>query len=84
MLDTLKIRLAEPEDFDGAMYHLGQVLGIFDEDTEFRTVKHIFWSRNELCEFLARTLRSLAEQGYLVYHDELDAFQWKGVENKSP
>jgi hypothetical protein len=78
---TLKERLKDWTDFDGASYELGVVLGIFKD---FRTEggswldhadKAIFWSRNDLGTALMKMLEEMASAGILDSNEDTQ-FRW--------
>ena len=76
---TLKAYLQDWTDWDGAMWTLGVVLGLWNpREHSFQTdVKHVMWSDNDLGTLLANMLMGLAEKGILERRDEPDdQFRW--------
>jgi hypothetical protein len=74
---SLKIRLKEWTDWDGAMFCLAKSLGMMDETVNFAVeAKHVFWSANPVGDFLGKTLDELVEIGFLEKRDEPD-FQYR-------
>ena len=64
---TLRERLRDGVDWDGASYELGIALGLFDEQKHSfqRECKHVFWSRNDVGEGLPEVLEQLVKMGVL-------------------
>jgi hypothetical protein len=79
-MKTLRERLADWHDFDGAAYELGVVLGLFPEfgqepgQDPWHGTKGIFWSANPLGDVLNEMLHKLVEVGMLDFDDE--RFRW--------
>jgi hypothetical protein len=70
---SLRDRLAEWTDWDGAEFELGVCLGLFPPGT-FLEHKGIFWASSLLGESLHETLLCLVRAGVLEREDE--KFRW--------
>jgi hypothetical protein len=77
---SLKTALADWTDIDIAQYQLGICLNMISSDVPFNSVKHIFWSDNQIGNALAKMLDTLAEAHVLEKRDEPD-FQYRWNEN---
>lgn len=74
---TLREKLSDWKVWDGAMFDLGVILGMWEDGEEswFR-VKGIIWSSEG--DYLAHILQGLAEAGVLEYREEPDqAYRWR-------
>ena len=75
---TLKKLLDDWEDLDVAAYYLACCLGLMDYDksfAKFREVKHVFWTGNELSDFLYEMLNQLVKLNILERNDD-DFIRW--------
>lgn len=82
-LMTLRDRLADWTDFDGAAYELGVVLGLFPKEFGvdgdlWHGTKGIFWSANPLGDALSEVLESLCRAGVLE-KDEDHRYRWNSA-----
>jgi len=80
---SLKDRLADWLDWDGASYEVGACLGFWPEfgtdpgQDNWNGVKGVMWSRNPLGEAIANFLEALVEEGMLERREEPDTgFRW--------
>jgi hypothetical protein len=74
---TLKSRLKDWTDWDGAAFHLGLELGVFESEDDWSRTKHIFWTDNRLGKGLHDALVALVAGGVLERRDEPDdQFRW--------
>ena len=79
---TLKERLEDWTDFDGAEYELAVVLGLAPEfgagpgKDPWHGLKGIFWSRNPTGETLYKMLQHLTKIGALLMDPENQKFRW--------
>lgn len=75
---TLKDRLAEWNDWDGACFELAVCLGLMPDDMNlFRTgAKHVFWTDNPTGNALYMMLMELVRIGVLLMSDDKLAFRW--------
>ena len=76
---TLRERLKDWNDVDGAMFELAVILGIMPAgDESWIKNKGIFWSNNPLGTTLYEMLQGLVKAGVLEFRDEPDQqFRWK-------
>jgi hypothetical protein len=73
MKDTLKDRLSEWTDWDGAAY----CLGLMPDGDAFGGAKHVFWSNDPIGNMLHSMLELLVEQRALEKRDEPDIqYRW--------
>lgn len=79
-MKTLAYRLADWTDFDGAMFELGIVLGLWpDEPWTVKgsgVLKGIFWAKNEIGEALYETLEAMVKGGLMDHDEEEQRFRW--------
>jgi hypothetical protein len=76
MPSTLKESLRNWTDIDMAEFHLACALGLMDESTCFGTrAKHVFWSSNDLGNFLHTMLMNLRTLGILE-EDDCSRVRW--------
>lgn len=80
---SLKERLADWRDWDGASFELGACLGFWMDFgaphgiDPWHGVKGVMWSNNPLGNSLANFLEALVEAGVLEKREEPDiAFRW--------
>jgi hypothetical protein len=77
----LSERLKEWQDFDYAQYHLGVVLGLFqdmkpeDRIAFDRVPKWLLWTNNPLSNTLGNILNQMLEIGVLECDDD-QSFRW--------
>ena len=76
--DKLRELLAEWTDLDYACYHLGRVLDLFAQPSEFGDVRGLFFPSypNDNGELLLRILDSLVGLGALEYRADLLQYRW--------
>jgi hypothetical protein len=68
---TLSERLLDWTDWDYAEWHLGVVLGLWEDGPGgYRANKHIFWTDNVIGNRLHRLLLELSHDGVLEMRDE--------------
>ncbi|MFC7242660.1 hypothetical protein ACFQO7_09225 [Catellatospora aurea] len=72
---SLKDRLSDWVDADGAAYSLALELGVFDQGIPFGEVKYLFWTVNPVGDGLHAALLVLVEAGVLEMRDD-HAFRW--------
>ena len=78
---TLREKLKDWTDADGAAYELACCLGLMNYDTDsMGKAKHVFWSQNRIGGALYNILRELVRVGVLEYRDEPD-YQYRWNEN---
>lgn len=84
-MKTLRERLANWIDFDGAAYELGVALGIFEQewgggvpgrDDPWHGTKGIFWSANPLGDALDQMLRQMVKAGVLEFDVQGLRYRW--------
>lgn len=75
---TLKEKLKDWTDIDGAMYDVTVVLGLIDpEASPFATnAKHVFWSNHPVGSLAHKLLDEMTSLGILEKRDEPD-FQYR-------
>lgn len=80
---TLKERLSNWVDWDGASYHVGVCLGFWGDFggpygvDPWHGVKGIIWSANPLGDGIAHFLEALVKEGMLERREEPDIqFRW--------
>jgi hypothetical protein len=74
---TIKSRLGDWTDWDGAAYSLGICLGLMPDQSGFGAAKHVFWSNHPVGNTLNRILELLVEQGILEKREEPDIqYRW--------
>jgi hypothetical protein len=81
MMDTatLKQRLADWTDWDGAEYELAVCLGLMTSDTPFSTrAKHVFWSNNPVGNTLRAIIDHLVEIQALEMNDD-EQYRWNST-----
>lgn len=72
-MSTLSERLTDWTDWDVAEYHLGVLLGLWEDAPNlaaYRANKHVFWTDNLIGNRLYRLLLELAHDGVLEKRDE--------------
>jgi hypothetical protein len=76
---TLKERLQDWTDWDGAEFELAVALGILEAGQEsWLKNKAIFWSANRTDDFLHAILQVFVRKGILEYRTEPDQqYRWK-------
>lgn len=76
---TLKEKLADWMDWDGAEFELAVTLGILDGGQEsWIKNKAIFWSANRTGDFLHTILQEFVKAGILEYRTEPEQqYRWK-------
>ena len=77
---TLREKLHDWTDWDGAQFALAVTLGIVEDGHEsWIANKGIFWSANPEGDRLYQLLQDLVKMGFLEKHDEPDdQYRWKG------
>lgn len=75
---TLKDRLAEWHDWDGACFELAICLGLMPDDGELFCIraKHIFWTDNPVGNALYMMLMELVRIRVLLMADDKLSFRW--------
>lgn len=79
---SLKERLADWRDWDGASYELGACLGFWADfgapigEDHWNGIKGVFWSRNPLGEALIAILNNLVEAEVLEKREPETAYRW--------
>jgi len=76
---TLRQRLSDWTDWDGAQFALAVALGVMEDGQEnwFKN-KHVFWSSNPRESAFTRILQELVEADILEYRSEPDSqYRWK-------
>lgn len=76
MYESLKEKLKDWTDIDGAAFQLGIVMGVFPPDQDFQKVKYVFWTNNEFGHLCVMTLRWLDKIGILVSRDGGEQYKW--------
>lgn len=73
---SLKEKLKNWTDADGAAYELAKLLGWIDEDATYQETKYLWWScEGDSVYFL---LYSMRENGFLEWREEPDIqYRWK-------
>ena len=73
---TLKERLADWTDWDGAQYELAICLGLMASNTSFATrAKHVFWSNNPVGNALHAMLDELVSIQALEVNGDMQ-YRW--------
>ena len=77
-LHTLRDKLTEWTDWDGAAFLLAQNIGLIPPDVRFNLkAKHVFWSDNPIGNALHNMLRELVAAGVLENRNEPDGqYRW--------
>lgn len=79
-LKTLKEALADWADFDSAGHALMRCLGLlaldYPEPQTYTTLKHVFWSNNDVGNQLYKTLEMLTQLGILQFDEENLRYRW--------
>jgi hypothetical protein len=77
-LRTLRDRLSDWNDWDGAAFILAQSIGLMSEDVRFELeAKHVFWSNNPIGRALHNILKELVTAGVLENRNEPDdQYRW--------
>ena len=74
---TLKERIGDWTDWDGAAYSLGICIGLMPDVGGFGAAKHVFWSNHPIGDLLYSMLDRMVEQGILEKRDEPDTqYRW--------
>lgn len=75
--NSIKEYLKDWQDYDVAQFYLGCVLGLFNNDNDtFRAIKHIFWTDNELGNFLFIMLEDMSNKKMLLIDRDKMMFKW--------
>lgn len=76
MVRTLKEKLSDWTDFDGAEAAVAMCFGILDEGVDsFFKAKRVFWSNNELGNLLYQMIIEMVNLGFLEQNEE-GQFRW--------
>jgi hypothetical protein len=76
---SLKEKLADWTDWDGAMCEAAALLGIVEHGQEhWLKNKHLFWSAGPIDDMLFALLQNMVKAGFLEYREEPDQqYRWK-------
>ena len=77
---TLRSRLRDWTDIDGAMLELAHSIGLMGDEVSFGQTKHVFWSQNTTGQALGNMLNELVRAGILEYREKPD-YQYRWNEN---
>jgi hypothetical protein len=76
---SLSARLADWTDWDAAAFSLDRELGIFASDGDWLTVKHVFWTDNQLGRgWRTHSWRSHELACWRIGRNQTDSFRWAG------
>lgn len=77
-IQTLRERLSDWEDWDGAAFSLAQSIGLMSPDVRFQLeAKHVFWTAHPVGNALHNMLGELVKAGVLENRDAPDdQYRW--------